>query len=84
MLDWLVTGPDGFAIWAEMPVLWAAFWTGRWWYAVPLIASISLVYGATRHEHLVPILVNAYKSALWILIFMAVIFVVVWLVGLGL
>ena len=68
-----------------MPYLFAAsFWTGRWWYAFPLIVSISLVYGATRHEHLVPILVNAYKSAVWILTFMAIIFVVIWVVGISL
>ncbi len=67
-----------------MPYLFASFWTGRWWYALPLIVSISLVYGATRHEHLVPILVNAYKSAVWILTFMAIIFVVIWVVGISL
>ncbi len=26
------------------------------WYMFPLIVTISLVYGATRHEHLLPIL----------------------------
>lgn len=69
---------------ANMPLLFGSIWTGRWWYAIPLIVSISLVYGATRHEHIVPILANAYKSALWILIFMAAIFFVIWIVGLGL
>jgi hypothetical protein len=67
-----------------MPYLFASFWTGRWWYALPLIVSISLVYGATRHEHLVPILVNAYKSAVWVLTFMAIIFMVIWVVGISL
>lgn len=69
---------------AQLPILFGAFWTGRWWYAIPLIVSISLVYGATRHEHLIPILTNAYKSAIWIAIFMAMIFVVIWVIGLGL
>lgn len=42
----------------------------RLWYAVPLVVSVSLVYAATRHEHLGPILVHAVRFALWILIFM--------------
>ena len=67
-----------------VPTLFAAIWAGRWWYALPLIVSISLVYGATRHEHLVPILANAYKSAVWILLFMAMIFVGLWIIGMGL
>ena len=48
-------------------------WTGFLLYAIPLIAAISLVYGATRHELPQPILVNAYQTAKWILGFLAVI-----------
>lgn len=44
------------------------------WYAVPLVAAVSLVYGATRHELMVPILHNAFRAATWIVGFMAVIF----------
>ena len=73
-----------FFLFSILSPLFGAFWEGRWWYAIPLIVSISLVYGATRHEHLVPILTNAYKSALWIVIFMTIIFVLIWIVGLGL
>ena len=72
------------SLFGNLPLLFGAFWAGRWWYAIPLIVSISLVYGATRHEHIVPIAVNAYKSALWIVIFMAVIFLVIWIIGMGL
>lgn len=79
-----VFGWPAMYAWVNWPLLFGDFWTGRWWYAVPLIVSISLVYGATRHEHIIPILANAYKSALWIVIFMAVIFLVIWIVGLGL
>ena len=46
------------------------------WYVVPLIVAISLVYGATRHEFMGPILHNAFRAATWIAGFMAIIFVV--------
>ncbi|MEE2640546.1 MAG: hypothetical protein VX768_07975 [Planctomycetota bacterium] len=71
-------------LFAQLPWLLGTLSAGRWWYAIPLIVCISLVYGATRHEELIPILTNAYKSALWIVIFMAIIFIVIWVVGLGL
>ena len=45
----------------------------RLWYAVPLIASVSLVYAATRHEQMGPILVHAVRFAIWILVFMAIV-----------
>jgi len=51
------------------------------WYALPLIVSISLVYGATRHEHLKPILVHSLRSAIWVAGFMAIIFALIWLAG---
>ncbi|MEC9094576.1 MAG: hypothetical protein VX438_17840 [Planctomycetota bacterium] len=73
-----------FVLFSFVPALFGTFWDGRWWYAFPLIVSISLVYGATRHEHLVPILMNAYKSAAWIVIFMAIIFLLIWIIGMGL
>ena len=46
------------------------------WYVVPLIVTISLVYGATRHELMGPILHNAFRAATWIAGFMAIIFFV--------
>jgi len=51
------------------------------WYAVPLVVSISLVYGATRHEHLKPILIHSLRSAVWVVGFMAIIFALIWLAG---
>jgi len=51
------------------------------WYAFPLIVSISLVYGATRHELMGPILHNAIRAATWIVGFMVTIFVVLWAVS---
>ena len=53
----------------------------RMWYAVPLIVSISLVYGATRHELMRPILEHAVRFAAWIVVFMGVLFLVIWFVS---
>ena len=46
------------------------------WYLLPLVVPISLVYGATRHELMWPILGHAWRFGLWVLMFIAVIFVV--------
>lgn len=46
------------------------------WHAIPIVIGISLVYGATRHELMGHILYSAYRTALWILGFVAVIAVV--------
>ncbi len=51
-------------------------------HAIPVILAISLVYGATRHELVGPILHNAYRTVVWIVGFMAVIFVILWVVSL--
>ena len=59
---------------AAIPVL-------KLWYALPLIVSISLVYGATRHEHLKPILIHSLRSAIWVSGFMAIIFALIWFAG---
>ena len=45
----------------------------RLWYAVPLLVSISLVYAATRHEHMRPILEHAVRFAVGVFIFMLII-----------
>jgi len=47
------------------------------WYAVPMILSISLVYGSTRHERVPEILRHAIRSAVWILCFMGIIFAMI-------
>jgi hypothetical protein len=55
----------------------------QFWYALPLIVAFSLVYGATRHELMVPILQHAARAAVWtsgfIFIIFAVLFLVSWL-----
>ena len=54
------------------------------WYALPLIVAVSLVYAATHHEKMGPILRHALRISLWILGFMGVIFAILagvsWLV----
>ena len=51
------------------------------WYAVPLIVAVSLVYAATRHELMGPILHHAVRAAGWIAGFMAVVFTIVYLLA---
>ncbi len=46
----------------------------RIWFAVPIIVSVSLVYSATRHEEMGPIVVHAARFAVWIVVFMAIVF----------
>ncbi len=46
------------------------------WYALPLVIAVSLVYAATRHEAMGPILHHALRIGAWILSFMAIVFVV--------
>jgi hypothetical protein len=43
------------------------------WYSLPLIVAISLVYSATRHEAMRPILGHSLRLGVMILGFMAVI-----------
>lgn len=57
-----------FELFAELSV------GNRLWWALPLIVSVSLVYGATRDELMGPILHNALRAAIWIVGFMSIIF----------
>ena len=65
--------------------LLAASGINDFWYALPLILAVSLVYAATRHERMGPILIHAVRIGAWIAGFMAIIFVVLlffsWLVN---
>ncbi len=51
------------------------------WYLLPLVVVISLVYGATRHELMGPILSHAWRFGVWVLTFIAVIFVVLFVIA---
>ena len=54
-----------------------AFGAARLPYAVPIITSVSLVYAATRHEAMGPILIHALQFAIWIVVFMVIVFAVI-------
>ena len=58
-----------------------AMWFNRMWYSVPLIVVISLVYAATRHEAMKPILDHALRFGLWVVAFMFVVFAVLTLLS---
>ena len=58
-----------------------AWYANNMWYALPLIFAVSLVYSATRHEQVGPILAHSLRIGLWIVGFMAIIFVVLWLIS---
>jgi hypothetical protein len=45
------------------------------WYALPAIIAVSLVYSATRHEKMQPLLIHAGRTAVWIAGFMIAVFV---------
>ena len=64
-----------------MPLFAATLLASQLWYVVPLILSVSLVYGATRHELPRPILYHAWHTGLWMAVFMGGIFIVLWLVS---
>ena len=56
------------------------FWNNDLSFALPLVIVVSLVYAATRHEAMEPILRHATRVGMWIVGFMVVVFVVL-LVG---
>ncbi len=58
-------------------LLLGSIFDARFWYAVPMIIAISLVYGATRHEYVPQILKQSVKAGIWVVMFMAVILVLI-------
>lgn len=60
----------------NLPILFAALWPNALWYSLPLVIVVSLVYAATRHELMGPILLHATRMAAWVLGFMIIVFVV--------
>ena len=58
------------------PFLLIGLATNQLWYALPLVVVVSLVYAATRHEDLGPILSHALRIGAWIVVFMVVVFLV--------
>lgn len=58
--------------------------TNLLWYAFPLIVAISLCYSATKHERMKPILIHAVETAVWMVGFLGVVFVLIALFSWGL
>jgi hypothetical protein len=66
----------------SLPVcLLAALHLHNLYFAVPLIVVVSLVYSATRHEYMPAIVNGAVRVALWITVFMLIIFAIIWVVS---
>jgi hypothetical protein len=53
----------------------------QFWYLMPLLVVVSMVYAATRHEDMLPIFGHAVRFAFWIIGFMLVVMVVLLLLG---
>jgi hypothetical protein len=64
------------------PVLSTVLEVSMLWYALPLVVAVSLVYAATRHEAMGPILHHAVRVGAYIVSFMFVVFAVFWLLSL--
>jgi len=58
-----------------------AIFENRLWYALPLIVTVSLVYGATRHEWMGPIMNHSFRAATWIVGFMSMIFAILFVIS---
>jgi len=63
------------------PLILLAMQINQLWYALPLIVVVSLVYAATRHEEMGPILSHAVRVGTMIVGFMVVVFVVLLLLA---
>ncbi len=66
---------------SSSPLLISQVAFARAWYALPLIVAVSLVYGGTRHEYLREIVIHSFRSAVWVIGFMGVIFLIIYVAG---
>lgn len=64
------------------PLLSAILDVSMLWYALPLVVAVSLVYAATRHEDMGPILHHAVRVGAYVIGFMCIVFAVLWFVSL--
>lgn len=55
-------------------VVLGSAWFHRIGYSLPLVVAISLVYAATRHEAMRPILDHALRFGFWVLAFMVIVY----------
>jgi len=59
-------------------------WHADFWYAVPLIVALSLVYAATRHEDLKGIFLHSLRMGAILVAFMVGVFLILWYFSRGL
>ena len=52
-----------------------------YWFVLPLVVVISLVFSATRHEHWQPIVSGAIRTGIWLLVFLGIFFLVLFVVS---
>lgn len=62
-------------------MIFAALGLHLFWYALPLVIVVSLVYAATRHEAMVPIVKHAFGCGAWIVGLMALALVVLFVIS---
>jgi hypothetical protein len=55
--------------------------TSHYMHILPLIAATSIVYGATRDERPVHILVQIVRSAIWMIFFLGLIMAFLFVIG---
>lgn len=66
------------------PILLAAGFFNKLWFALPLIVAISLVYAASKHETWPLIARNAVQTGVWMIGFMSLVFLVLVILSWGL
>jgi hypothetical protein len=60
----------------DLPLAAASLWHSDLWLSLPVIAAVSLVYAATRHERMGPLWLHAGRVAAWIIGFMLALLIV--------
>ena len=66
----------------DIPMLLFAAQINEWWYALPLVVVVGVVYAGTRYERPDDILIHSVRSIIWVCGFMGIIFAILWAVGL--
>jgi apolipoprotein N-acyltransferase len=64
-----------------LPFVLLATTVNPFWYALPAIVAVSLVYAATRHEDLEAIVRHAVRVGGWIVGFLVVVSLILWLMS---
>ena len=52
-----------------------------YWFVLPLVVVISLVFSATRHEHWQPIVSGAIRTGIWLVVFLGIFFLLLFVIS---